>query len=537
MAPRYSVLPRRDSFKLEVDERIVEYKAPRSPIIRLLSRTLLRYAACLASLLLLINYLLSCIPSAPLDSELWKTITEEKGTGGRWHIPKSWLLDAPSLPAGIAKTPKTSLEAAELAYTLATGQSQYMEYSSIPLIVHQTWKTMDHRLWSSGIIRAVGTWLSYCQPAPNSHGVKMAYILWDDDGIEAFMNKYEPDFLDIFWTLPSIVERTDVFRVLVLKWFGGIYGDVDTEPLRAPSSWIQGIDLKNWTDTKLHASYGAPPVRPVHPEPSRVPSPYDLPSKLAPSPSSASNPIHYSHSLKESTVLPSDPLVGAIFGIEADYPEESDAYWRAGYGFPTQLTNWALAMAPHHPIATRFQDTVREDVEEEEKEGTLMTAYAVDLTGPVMVTRVVSRWLADTAGLRWMAVTSLDFRSSAPPSKIVEDVLILPKSGFHPSASKIPFFRGFNDPAARLTHYAQGSWRKFNPHVEFGKFCRTFFGLCRDWGKEPPIIQQHHSSIDSASMTMKSQHHSSGVGPHSAAAQPTTSVAIAGRIAIDTGRL
>lgn len=40
-----------------------------------------------------------------------------------------------------------------------------------------------------------------------------------------------------------------------------------------------------------------------------------------------------------------------------------------------------------------------------------------------------------------------------------------------------------DDHDARLQHLAQGSWRSFNLQVEFGKFCRTFFGLCRDWPK------------------------------------------------------
>lgn len=145
-----------------------------------------------------------------------------KITCAGWHIPQAWVVEAPALPSGVARTPQTSLEAAELAYTLASTQSRYMDYSSIPLIVHQTWKTMDRNLWSSNVVQAVGTWLSYCQPAPQSYGTDMAYIIWDDDGMRAFMQKYEPDFLRVFWTLPSIVERADVFRVLVLKWFGGI---------------------------------------------------------------------------------------------------------------------------------------------------------------------------------------------------------------------------------------------------------------------------------------------------------------------------
>lgn len=194
--------------------------------------------------------------------------------------------------------------------------------------------------------------------------------------------------------------------------------------------WIQEKDLDTWKDSKTNASYRAPVTRIIHPDPPKAPMPYVLPSKLLPGSSFASDAVHYSYPYMNHTALSSDHLVAAIFGIEADYPENSDAYWRAGYGFSTQLTNWALAMAPHHPIATKFKNAVRDDVEEEEKDGTLMSAYAVDLTGPVMITRVVSKWLADATGLRWAAVTGLNANKGKSVAKIAEDVLILPEVGF-----------------------------------------------------------------------------------------------------------
>ena len=53
----------------------------------------------------------------------------------------------------------------------------------------------------------------------------MAYFFWDDDGVARLLQEFEPDFLDRFNSLPANVERSDVFRVLVLKWFGGIVSD------------------------------------------------------------------------------------------------------------------------------------------------------------------------------------------------------------------------------------------------------------------------------------------------------------------------
>lgn len=41
--------------------------------------------------------------------------------------------------------------------------------------------------------------------------------------------------------------------------------------------------------------------------------------------------------------------------------------------------------------------------------------------------------------------------------------------------------KSWDDPDARLAHKAMGSWHHTNLIVEYGKFCRTVFGLCKDW--------------------------------------------------------
>jgi len=327
--------------------------------------------------------------------------------------------------------------------------------------------------------------------------VDIAYILWDDEGMRTFMEQYEPDFFDTFSSLPSMVERTDVFRVVVLKWFGGVYGDIDTQPIKSPASWIFDSDLVSWTDPVSNATFAPKSPIPIHPSPIRFPPSYTLPNTTSHVPRPISRPTASSHystpAYHEYPPLPSsprlqfdsnEPLIAAIFGIEADFPPDADSYWRAGYGFSTQLTNWALAMAPHHPVALRFQDEVRARVEDDRE--SLMTAYAVDLTGPVMITRVVSEWLTESAGLRWNAISGL---TDGGQSKAVGDVLILAQHGFHPRLGRHFLIGGAKDQAARLSHFAQGSWRKFDPQVEVGKLCRTLFGLCREWGKERPIVQ------------------------------------------------
>lgn len=53
------------------------------------------------------------------------------------------------------------------------------------------------------------------------------YKLYSDQEIQQFVQKKFPEYLSVFNTL-SIIEKTDVFRLLVIYTFGGMYTDLDT---------------------------------------------------------------------------------------------------------------------------------------------------------------------------------------------------------------------------------------------------------------------------------------------------------------------
>ena len=84
------------------------------------------------------------------------------------------------------------------------------------MVLHQTWKNRRIDTWSELLRTSVEKWLEYVVSDD------MAYFFWDDDGVARLLEEFEPDFVDFFDSLPANVERSDVFRVLVLKWFGGI---------------------------------------------------------------------------------------------------------------------------------------------------------------------------------------------------------------------------------------------------------------------------------------------------------------------------
>jgi hypothetical protein len=165
---------------------------------------------------------------------------------------------------------------------------------------------------------------------------------------------------------------------------------MDTHPLRPPATWVTPSDLEPWEDPETGSNYS------------------------------------------------STSLIQAIFGIEADYPPDTDEYWRLGYYHPVQITQWALASAPGHPIFDRFMDNLLQSLHEvaSHNGGDLKTISAVNevqnmdpisLTGPASLTVSAQSWLEEKAGLRWNALTAM---YDGGRSKVVDNVMILPITGF-----------------------------------------------------------------------------------------------------------
>ncbi|OAQ81290.1 glycosyl transferase [Purpureocillium lilacinum] len=370
----------------------------------------------------------------------WKHINDFNGTGGAWFIPPEWIANKPE--------PQTIVEAARLAAEVAASQpDREADYSRIPLIVHQTSKSARVNTWKPEVLPWVEQWLRLS--VPSTHNKRpMAYFFWDDDGILDFMREFESDMLGDFNAMFTPVERADIFRVLACKWFGGVYADVDTEPLRHPATWITAPDVARWTDDVTGRSYGI-----VVPPGDNAVSANTRPVKL-------------------------------LWGLEADTDPESDAYWRMGYTYPVQVTQWALASAPKHPVLTQFVDNLKAQIRKEKESPKAPVADPLTRTGPAAVTLATSMWLEKEITFRWNAVTGL---KDGGKSKLASDVLVLPITGFSPGRGKYGNMgsKPVGHPDARLVHHALGSWRHFDVWVEYGKFCRTVFGLCRDWSKVP----------------------------------------------------
>src|SRR6185369_15034321 len=87
---------------------------------------------------------------------------------------------------------------------------------TIPKIIIQTWKTKklpkECEEWS----------LSWKKMNPD-----FKYMLFDDKDCYKFIHNNYKNYLDLYESL-SIIEKTDLFRYLVLHKYGGVYADIDT---------------------------------------------------------------------------------------------------------------------------------------------------------------------------------------------------------------------------------------------------------------------------------------------------------------------
>ncbi|EFY95201.1 glycosyl transferase sugar-binding region (DXD) protein [Metarhizium robertsii] len=397
-------------------------------------------------------------PRQSLDDEalrrgfplVYKHIHSFRGKGGAWYIPPEWMKSDQT-------PPRTIIEAARIASQAAQSHPErHIPFSNIPLIVHQKWNTARLNGTDARIVSFVETWLTH-STLPEEGSSPMAYFLWDDQGVLSLVKELESPLADDFTNVFSPVEKVDIFRIMVCKWFGGIYGDIDTKPLQHPARWIQQSDIAEWTDELTGKTHGLDSA---------------ARRRLLQTPAQAAQPVN------------------AIWGIECDSDPKTDAHWRMGYTYAIQLTNWALASAPRHPILQRFLDRLV-DKASEAKQAALHTSTGglsqlhydpLTRTGPAAVTEVTRKWLEEREGLRWDALTGLKDNGK---TKLAGDVLILPMTGFSPTRESYSRMgeKSWDHPDARLAHAALGSWHHTNLVVEYGKFCREVFGLCKDWQK------------------------------------------------------
>ena len=112
----------------------------------------------------------------------------------------------------------------------------------LPPLVHLTWKSKTD-LPPYGEAN-VAKW----RQLNPGHTVR----LYDDADIEAFVRRHCAE-LAPFWSLLKPVQRADVFRYAVMWKEGGVYADLDVEPLRPIDEWVMSgtRDTLHWRSVKV----------------------------------------------------------------------------------------------------------------------------------------------------------------------------------------------------------------------------------------------------------------------------------------------
>jgi len=122
------------------------------------------------------------------------------------------------------RNPREPAEAAHQALELALRRGKFIGNSKIPMIIHQTWKDCQANDWPQPIRESVNAWIAAAtgEESAAEDFPQMAYILWDDEAVARFFALYEPELWVPFNKLTLPVEKSDMFRVAVVKWFGGV---------------------------------------------------------------------------------------------------------------------------------------------------------------------------------------------------------------------------------------------------------------------------------------------------------------------------
>lgn len=106
----------------------------------------------------------------------------------------------------------------------------------IPKIIHQTWKT-----------KRLPPMFQKSQKSWKSMNPDWKYRFYSDRECMAFVQKHFPQYMSLYQALCSGVQRSDLFRYLVMYHYGGIYVDMDTTCLQPIDHWLD--PLKNTCDT------------------------------------------------------------------------------------------------------------------------------------------------------------------------------------------------------------------------------------------------------------------------------------------------
>ncbi|KAH9811140.1 family 32 glycosyltransferase [Melampsora americana] len=111
--------------------------------------------------------------------------------------------------------------------SIPSSSSSSIRNTSIPKIIHQTWKTE----------KIPDRWLPVRSTCAALHS-DWEYVLWTDQSGRELIQTHYPWFLDTFDGYKYPIQRADAVRYFVLHQYGGVYMDLDIGCLRPMDSLI-----------------------------------------------------------------------------------------------------------------------------------------------------------------------------------------------------------------------------------------------------------------------------------------------------------
>jgi mannosyltransferase OCH1-like enzyme len=107
----------------------------------------------------------------------------------------------------------------------SAGYNDTSRGARITKIIHQTWKT-------ASIPKVAVNWIRKWQKT----NPDWEYWFWTDKDVEKFFEKKYPQFLNLYKYFPrshAAIQRADIMRYFILYEYGGVYADLDLEPLKS----------------------------------------------------------------------------------------------------------------------------------------------------------------------------------------------------------------------------------------------------------------------------------------------------------------
>ena len=105
--------------------------------------------------------------------------------------------------------------------------------SSIPRAIHQIWLQGQQNI-PAEFLSGVEAW--------RRHHADWQYTLWDESSIRRMLRESYAWFLPVYSGYRYLHQRADAARYFILYRFGGVYADIDTEPVRALDSLFHERD-------------------------------------------------------------------------------------------------------------------------------------------------------------------------------------------------------------------------------------------------------------------------------------------------------